>query len=165
MKQSTKKRAGSKDALTLLAEDHKAVDKIFKQFEKLTKDGGDAEKAALVRSVCTALTVHATIEEDVFYPALYDAANAEDLLDEAEVEHATIKDLVSRLEEMTPTDELYDATVLVLGEYVRHHVKEEEGEIFPKAKKAKMDLAALGERLMERKRSLDGETAAAAAAE
>ncbi len=109
--------------------------------------------------------MHATIEEDVFYPALNDAANAEDLLDEAEVEHATIKDLVSRLEEMTPTDELYDATVLVLGEYVRHHVKEEEGEIFPKAKKAKMDLAALGERLMERKRSLDGETAAAAAAE
>ncbi|MGE0116965.1 MAG: hemerythrin domain-containing protein [Dongiaceae bacterium] len=165
MKQSTKKRAGSKDALTLLAEDHKAVDKIFKQFEKLKKDGGDAEKAALVRSVCAALTVHATIEEDIFYPALYDAADAEDLLDEAEVEHATIKDLVSRLEEMMPTDELYDATVLVLGEYVRHHVKEEEGEIFPKAKKAKMDLAALGERLMERKRSLDGETAAAAAAE
>lgn len=166
MKQSAKKRSGSKDALTLLMEDHKAVDKIFKQFEKLKKGGGgDAEKAELVRSVCASLTVHATIEEDLFYPTMYDAADAEDLLHEAEVEHATIKDLVSQLEEMEPTDELFDATVLVLAEYVRHHVKEEEGEIFPKAKKAKVDLDALGERLMERKRSLEGETIASAAAQ
>jgi hemerythrin superfamily protein len=166
MKRSTRKRSAGKDAVALLAEDHKTVDKIFKDFEKFGKnDGGDARKAELVRCACAALTVHAQIEEDLFYPALHEAIDAEDLLDEAEIEHATIKSLVQQLEEMEPADELYDATVTVLAEYVRHHVKEEEGEIFPKAKKADLDLGALGEQLLARKRALEGESASAAAAE
>jgi hemerythrin superfamily protein len=162
---SAKKRSAGKDAVALLAEDHKTVDKIFKEFERLTKNGGsEAKKAELVRNACAALTVHAQIEEDLFYPAMYDAIDAEDELDEAEVEHATIKSLVSQLEEMEPGDELYDATFTVLAEYVRHHVKEEEGEIFPKAKKADLDLHALGEQLLERKRALESSSAAEAAA-
>lgn len=166
MKRSAKKRSAGKDAVALLAEDHKTVDKIFKEFETLKKkDGNDAKKAELVRTACAALTVHAQIEEDVFYPALYEAIDAEDTLDEAEVEHATIKSLISQLEEMEPGAELYDATVTVLAEYVRHHVKEEEGEIFPKAKKSDLDLDALGERLLERRRALEGESASAEAAE
>jgi hemerythrin superfamily protein len=166
MKRSTKKRSAGKDAVALLTEDHKTVDEIFKEFEKLKKnDGSDARKAELVRSACAALAVHAQIEEDLFYPAMYEAVDAEDELDEAEVEHATIKSLVSQLEEMEPGDELYDATVTVLAEYVRHHVKEEEGEIFPKAKKSDLDLDALGEQLLERKRTLEAESASAEAAE
>jgi hemerythrin superfamily protein len=166
MKRSTKKRSAGRNAVALLAEDHKTVDKIFKEFETLRKKGGgDARKAELVRSACAALTVHAQIEEDLFYPAMHDALDAEDELDEAEVEHATIKSLVQQLEEMAPGDELYDATVTVLAEYVRHHVKEEEGEIFPKAKKADVDLDALGAQLLERKRALEGESASAEAAE
>jgi hemerythrin superfamily protein len=166
MKRSAQKRSAGNNAVALLAEDHKMVEKIFKQFEKLKKSDGDAaEKGELVRSACAALTVHAQVEEDLFYPAMYEAIDAEDELDEAEVEHATIKSLVSQLEEMEPGDELYDATFIVLAEYVRHHVKEEEGEIFPKAKKADLDLLALGEKLLERKRALEGETTAAEAAE
>jgi hemerythrin superfamily protein len=167
MKRGThKKRSAGKDAVALLTEDHKTVDKIFKEFETLKKkDGSDAKKAELVRGACTALTVHAQIEEDLFYPAMYEAIDAEDELDEAEVEHATIKSLVSQLEDMEPGDELYDATVTVLAEYVRHHVKEEEGEIFPKAKKSDLDLDALGEQLLERKRTLEDASASAQAAE
>ncbi|MGH6930766.1 MAG: hemerythrin domain-containing protein, partial [Dongiaceae bacterium] len=92
MKRSAKKRSAGKDAVALLAEDHKVVDKIFEEFETLKKkDGNHAKKAELVRSACAALAVHAQIEEDVFYPALNEAIDAEDELDEAEVEHATIK--------------------------------------------------------------------------
>jgi hemerythrin superfamily protein len=166
MKRSTKKRSAGKDAVALLTEDHKTVDKIFKEFEKLRKnDGNDARKAELVRSACAALAVHAQIEEDLFYPAMYEAVDAEDELGEAEVEHATIKSLVSQLEDMEPGDELYDATFMVLAEYVRHHVKEEEGEIFPKAKKSDLDLGTLGEQLLDRKRTLEAESASAEAAE
>ena len=166
MKQSAQKRSAGSNAVAMLTEDHKTVEKIFKQFEKLKKnDGDDSEKAELVRSACAALTVHAQIEEDLFYPAMYEAIDAEDELDEAEVEHATIKSLVSQLEEMKPADELYDATFTVLAEYVRHHVEEEEGEIFPKAKKADLDLQALGEKLLERKRALEGGITAAQAAQ
>jgi hemerythrin superfamily protein len=166
MTRSAQKGSAGNNAVALLTEDHKTVEKLFKQFEKLKKsERDDSEKAKLVHSACAALTVHAQIEEDLFYPAMYEAIDAEDELDEAEVEHATIKSLVSQLEEMEPGDELYDATFTVLAEYVRHHVKEEEGEIFPKAKKADLDLLALGEKLLERKRALEGETKAAEAAE
>ena len=166
MKRGTKKRSAGKDAVALLTEDHKTVDSIFKEFEKHKRNGsGVARKAELVRSACAALTVHARIEEDLFYPAVREAIDAEDELDEAEVEHATIKSLVQRLEEMETGDELYDATVTVLAEYVRHHVKEEEDEIFPKARKSDLDLDALGHQLLERKHALEGESASAEAAE
>jgi hypothetical protein len=151
--------------LILLAENHTAIDRLFNEFRSIAKNrGADAEKAEIVRSVGAALSMHAAIEEDVFYPALREAGDADNKLDEAEIELATIRSLVSRLEEMEPADELYDATVSILAEYVRHHVKEEEGEFFLKAKKAELDLDSLGERMLERKRRLV-ETAAVEAAE
>lgn len=96
--------------MTLLAEDHRTVDKIFNEFERIANSPRvDAEKAELVRNAGAALVVHATIEEDVLYPALREASAAGNELDAAEVEHATIRSLVSRPEEMQPADELYDA--------------------------------------------------------
>jgi hemerythrin superfamily protein len=134
--------------------DHKKVAELFKQFQTAKKDGGD--KAGIVEQICDALSVHAEIEEEIFYPAARDALteNGEDMLDEAEVEHASIKSLVEQLQDADPGDEMYDAKVKVLCEYVTHHVKEEEGEMFPKVKKTNLDLEELGAELMERKQEL-----------
>lgn len=153
---ASKTAAKSNDALALLTKDHKEVTKLFKAYEKLAKDEADgSERLEAAQQICAMLTAHATIEEELFYPALREAIEADDLLDEAQVEHASVKDLVSQIEAMDPDDDLYDAKVSVLGEYVAHHVKEEEGEIFPKASKAKdLDLVELGERLKERKEEL-----------
>ena len=143
------------DATTLLAKDHKDVKALFKRYEKLTKAEADgSERQELAEQICQMLTVHATIEEEIFYPAVREAEVDEDLLDEAEVEHASAKDLIGQIQSMSPDDDLYDAKVTVLGEYVAHHVKEEEGEIFPKASKAELDLVELGERLKARKEEL-----------
>jgi hemerythrin superfamily protein len=107
------------------------------------------------------LTVHATIEEELFYPAARENSTEQDLLDEAEVEHASAKDLIAQIEGMDAGDELYDAKVKVLGEYIDHHVKEEE-ELFPKVKRAKLDLEALGGELAARKQELQAEVESAA---
>lgn len=107
--------------------------------------------------ICAELTRHATIEEEIFYPAARQAPEEEDLLDEAEVEHATAKELIAQLEAMQAGDEVYDAKVTVLGEYIDHHVKEEQNEMFPRVKKAKLDLQALGEKMLERKQELQEE--------
>ena len=159
---SKKKSASSadpSDALTLLANDHQEVNKLFKAYEKLVKDEAEGdERREIAQQICEMLTTHAEIEEEIFYPALREALDADDLLDEAEVEHATVKDLISQIESMDPDDELYDAKVTVLGEYVQHHVNEEEKEIFPKARKAKLDLAGLGSELQSRKNELMGES-------
>jgi hemerythrin superfamily protein len=158
-KKKSASSAGPSDALTLLANDHQDVDKLFKAYEKLVKAEAEGdERLEIAQQICEMLTVHAEIEEEIFYPALRDELDAEDLLDEAEVEHATVKDLVSQIESMDPDDELYDAKVTVLGEYVRHHVEEEEKEIFPKVRKSKMDLAGLGSELQSRKTELMGES-------
>jgi len=158
---ATSKRTTSdsaQDAIALLMEDHKTVQKLFKDYEKLTQgDAEEEEKAALAQQICMELSVHAQIEEEIFYPAVRDAIEETDLLDEAEVEHASAKDLIGQIEAMTPGEELYDAKVTVLGEYVNHHVKEEQDEIFPKVKKAKMDTATLGAELLERKQELQAE--------
>jgi hemerythrin superfamily protein len=111
------------------------------------------------------LTVHATVEEEIFYPAAREALEEQDLLDEAEVEHATAKDLIAQIQTMDPSDELYDAKVTVLGEYVNHHVQEEEKQMFPKCKKAKMPLDELGEQLQARKQALMAEVGLAQDAE
>ena len=154
-------RSGSGGALDVLQKDHKQVDALFKRFDRL-EDGSPEEKEQLVREICSMLTVHAQIEEEIFYPALRDALEDDDeamsLLDEADVEHSSLKSLVEQLEEADAEEELFDAKVTVLEEYVKHHVAEEEGELFPKAKKAKeLDLAALGERLSARKAELEPE--------
>lgn len=150
---ATTKAAGKMDAISLLIADHKKVQKMFKDFEKL-KDGDEDEKAALVNECCTALKIHTQIEDEIFYPAARGAIKESDLLDEAEVEHASVEDLILQLESMMPGDELYDAKFTVIGEYTNHHIKEEQDEMFPKVKKTKLDLVALGEELMQRKQEL-----------
>ena len=157
MKATSSKSPGvaSQDAITLLTQDHQAVQKIFKEFHKLKQNGGSAEeKSKLVLRACHELIIHAQIEEEIFYPAVRDGIEDEDLMDEAEVEHDSARDLIAQLEAMDPMDELYDAHFTVLGEYINHHVKEEQDEMFPKAKKAKLDLAELGTELAQRKEEL-----------
>ena len=154
-----KARAGKSakpiDAIKLLTADHREVDALFKKFEKTDDEN---EKAEIVANICQALSAHADIEEEIFYPAARDALEdkGEDLMDEAEVEHASIKSLVEQLQEAEPGSDLYDAKVTVLMEYVKHHVKEEEGEIFPKVKKSGLDLEELGAEMAERKADLTG---------
>ena len=146
------------DACTLLDADHKAVKKMFKAYEELA--GSKARDAAqkkleLAREICHELTVHATIEEEIFYPALREALKDTDMLAEAEVEHAGAKDLIAQIEAMDNADEMFDAKVKVLGEYIDHHVKEERNQIFPKARAArKLDLVAMRDELMARKEAL-----------
>jgi len=123
--------------------------------ESLKEDGGDGEKAELAARICAALTVHAQIEEEIFYPAVREAIDDEDLMDEAEVEHAGAKSLISQIEGMQPGDPLYDAKVTVLGEQVEHHIKEEEGEMFTQIRKSDLDLEELGVEMLTRKGELE----------
>ena len=139
------------NAINMLTEDHAKVRKMFKQFEKMKEKADDAEKAELVKQICMELTLHAQVEEEIFYPAAREALEEQDLLDEAEVEHASAKALIGQLQGIQPSDELYDAKVTVLNEYVEHHVKEEEKQMFPKVRKARLDLEYLGEQIKERK--------------
>jgi hemerythrin superfamily protein len=163
----TPTRKASTDAIKLLTEDHKAVKALFKDYEKLAKDedAEDEDKLQIAQQICTELTVHAQIEEEIFYPAAREVLDEADLVDEADVEHASIKELVGQIESSSPEeDDHFDTRVKVLGEYVDHHVKEEEGELFPKLKKSELDLEALGEELASRKEALlaeMGETAEA----
>jgi len=149
-----------KDACDLLDADHKAVKKLFNAYEELagSKARGAAQKRLeLARQICQELTVHAQIEEEIFYPALRAAIKETDLLAEAEVEHASAKDLIAQIEALSEPDEKYDAKVKVLGEYIDHHVKEERNEIFPKARSArKLDLVAMRDELAARKEELMG---------
>lgn len=152
-KSQAKGASTAEDAAKLLTDDHRKVQNMFEQFKKLGDDDIE-EKEDLVRMTCTELRIHAMIEEEIFYPALRGELDDESLLDEAEVEHTVAKQLIGELEEMSPDEELYDAKFTVLGEYVNHHVAEEENEIFPEAKRAKVDMQALGEQLKERKQEL-----------
>ena len=147
----------NQDAFALLTADHQRVKSLFKEFESLKDEGDDDQKATLVETICNELTVHAQIEEEIFYPALRDAIDDEDLMDEADVEHASAKQLIAQLEQLEVGSDHYDATVTVLGEYIDHHVKEEEGEMFSKAREADIDSAALGEELAIRKAELKEE--------
>ena len=145
------KSAVQQDAIALLKADHRQVEEWFEQFESTRSD---ARKQSLAQKVCQALKVHTQIEEEIFYPAAREALDEEDLLDEAVVEHATAKDLIAQILEMEPSAELYDAKVKVLGEYIEHHVQEEEGEMFKLVKKSDMDLDGIGAELEERKQEL-----------
>jgi hemerythrin superfamily protein len=142
------------DAISMLTAEHREVSAMFKQYEELG-DRAKAAKKKLADQICTALTLHTSIEEEIFYPALREKSKeAADILDEALVEHAGAKDLIAQLQEMDPEDDLYDAKVKVLGEQVEHHVGEEEKEMFPVAKKAGLDMVALGEEMAMRKDEL-----------
>ncbi|MBB3118201.1 hemerythrin domain-containing protein [Pseudoduganella violacea] len=147
--------AKSQDVLSLLKQDHANVKAMFQQYEELG-DRAFASKKKLAEEICLELTRHATAEEEVFYPAIRAAAREnEDLIDEATVEHASAKELIAQIMEADPHDELYDAKLKVLSEYILHHVKEEEGEIFPSAKRAGLDLQALGQQVAARKEEID----------
>ena len=145
------KSAEGIDAIELLTEDHENVKAMFEQYEGLG-DRAMASKKKLATQICTELTKHATAEEEIFYPAVRAAGKEqEDLVDEATVEHASAKDLIAQIMAMEASEELFDAKVKVLSEMIEHHVKEEEEEMFPKARKAGLDLAMLGQQIAERK--------------
>src|SRR6185312_8497607 len=148
------RRTGRRDpmAVQVLKKDHREVEEMFDEFEQLDED---SEKLALFKKIALALKVHTQIEEEIFYPA--ERGDVEDdLLDEAQVEHDGAKKMIAEIEAMRPGDDLYDAKVKVLGEYVKHHVKEEEqpGGIFSQAKRGEQDLDAMGEQLKARKEAL-----------
>lgn len=158
----TPKGLNAQDALAMLKADHDKVRDLFKQYEELMDQDDDegntiAEKAAIAQQACNALKIHSQLEEEIFYPAAREAIDDDDLMDEASVEHAGVKELIEQIEAMQPDDDLYDAKVVVLGEQVEHHVREEEREMFPMVKKAKVDIAALGAQMQRRKSVLMSE--------
>jgi hemerythrin superfamily protein len=151
--QATRRRS-KQDAITLLTGDHNKVKKMFKEFEKLCKKDDDEGKEELATQICKELTVHAQLEEEIFYPVVREAIDDDELMNEAVVEHTTAKDLIAQIQSMRVSDPMYDAVVKVLGEYINHHVEEEQNEIFPKARKSKLDLEEIGREMAERKEVL-----------
>ena len=147
------------DALELLKQDHREVETLFKEFEKLEQDGEEAVEQ-VITTACTELKIHDKLETEVFYPAIREQAQneeVEDLLNEAEVEHTSVRNLIQTIEGMSSSDEKRNAHFTVLMEYVKHHVKEEEKVRFPKLKKLDIDFQQLGQQLKERKAELMGE--------
>ena len=146
------------DAVELLTKQHREVEDLFEQFEKLT-DRAKASKKKIADQICNALIMHTTIEEEIFYPATREASKGEeeteDMVDEAVVEHASAKDLIAQIQEMDPDDELYDAKVKVLSEMIEHHVEEEEKEMFPKTRKLKLDMEVLGQEMKARQEEIE----------
>jgi hemerythrin superfamily protein len=139
------------DAVALLEADHREVEGYFEQYKGAKTQ--DAKKRLAVM-ICAALRIHAQIEEEMFYPRARRATKESDLLDEAVVEHAGAKVLIAEIEAMQPGMPLYDAKITVLSEQIKHHVKEEEGELFPKMRETRVDLEALGQQMWDRKLEL-----------
>ncbi len=150
-KAPAKKSLAPTEAIAMLRADHKKVSSLFDAFEK-TKSA--ARKKKIVSEICLELTVHTTLEEEIFYPAVKAALKDHELIPEANVEHGSVKDLIAQVRDVEPGGEMYDARVRVMGEFVKHHVKEEQNEMFPKAKKTNLDLIALGAQMAARKADL-----------
>lgn len=148
----TASKSSHHNAITLLEADHKVVSALFKKYEKATQV---SEKKALVSEICKELTIHAQVEEEIFYPQVKEALKDSELIPEARVEHSTLKDLIAQVENVEPDGEDFDAKIKVMSEYVQHHVKEEEDEMFPKAKKTKLDLEKIGVEIIDRKSQLE----------
>src|SRR5690348_8060216 len=140
------------DAFEVLERDHREVEEWFDVYDEM--QGKEDRKEELAQKICLALKVHAQIEEEIFYPRAREATKDNDLIDEAIVEHATVKNLIADIESMEVGEDLYDAKIRVLGEMVKQHIKEEEEELFPELEPAKMDLDAFGKELAERKEEL-----------
>ncbi|WP_309603855.1 hemerythrin domain-containing protein [Phenylobacterium sp.] len=152
IKTATTSTAGKgPDAIALLKADHRAVEKLFAQFETARDED---RKTALADRICLELRIHMTIEEEIFYPISRDFLKNEDIVDEAVVEHAAARDLMDEIEAMKAGEDLFDAKVKVLGEQIEHHVEEEEEDYFPKVQKTEMDLRAVGARMQARKDEL-----------
>lgn len=155
MKPGNQPDDAASDALALLTADHAKLTTLFRQFASLRgQDDADRPRAELVEQMCTTLTLHGMLEEEIFYPALRQAMDDEDLVDEADVEHANVLELIGQLEIMAPGDDLYEAAVTALGEEVEHHIAHEEGPMFDAARRAGIDLAALGAQLAARQAEL-----------
>lgn len=154
-KRRLSQRPKAPNAIELLKQDHDEVKKMYRRYQKLVDQGADPEaRQTLAMQICRTLTIHATAEEEIFYSALRRGLKDKEPVNHADVEHACAKDLIAQIESMGPTDLLYDAKVCVLCEYVAHHVKEEEGEMFAKSERAKLNLANLGKSLAMRKLEL-----------
>ncbi len=140
-----------KKATTMLRADHKLVSSLFADYEKARSP---AKKETLVAQICAELTVHAQLEEEIFYPAVKEALKDKELVPEATIEHETLKELIAQVEGVKPEGEMFDAKIKVLSEYVKHHVKEEQNEMFPKAESSDLDMVELGAMMMDRKSEL-----------
>ena len=152
-------RSGARSvAIELLEADHRKVEALFEQYED-AKEGDDEDKQSIAEQICNELTIHAQVEEEIFYPWLRENLSEEDmeLVEEAQVEHATAKDLIGQIEDASSPDETYDAKVKVLSEYIKHHVQEEEGEIFEKVSDMREELDELGQQMHARKAELRAE--------
>ena len=150
-RRSASRRTASTDAIALLRADHQNVSAMFERFERSRQE---SVKDELARTICDELTAHAAVEEEIFYPAVREAIGDDDLMDEAAVEHASAKALVAEIRMARSGTDMFDAKVTVLGEYIKHHVKEEQNEMFPKARKSGVDLKELGASIQERKDAL-----------
>ena len=139
------------DAITMLKDDHKKVSALFAEYEK---SRSATKKQSIVASICLELSVHATLEEEIFYPAVRAALKDRELVPEAIVEHATLKEFIAKVDGKLPDGDMFDAQIQVMGEYVKHHVKEEQNEMFPKARNARLDMMELGQRMAARKQEL-----------
>ncbi len=153
---NNQRQQASRNAFDVLEEDHREVEEWFDEYDELN-DSDEDRKTELAEKICIALKVHAQIEEEIFYPQAREASQDNDLIDEAVVEHATVKNLIGEIEGMEVDEELYDAKIRVLGEMVKQHIKEEEEELFPELQSTKMDLDAVGKELAERKQELMAE--------
>ena len=150
-----KQRIAYEDAIDLLDADHKAVKKMFIDYDAMCEDGADAnDRQALAERICEALTVHAQIEEELFYPPVRDAIGKDGLMDEALAEHAEAKATIAQIMSMAPADDAYDATVQQLAQLIDEHVLEEREQIFLQARQAPLDLRGLVEPLQKRKEQL-----------
>lgn len=151
MRKTAQTHIPARDAIELLTQDHERVKDLFFKFEHAQSDN---VRKQICTEICQELDIHTAIEEEIFYPQVREAIDDDDLMDEAEEEHAVAKQIVQDLQGMEPDDEHYAAKVTVLAENVKHHIKEEESQMFPKVKKTDLDLAELGSSMMQRKRQL-----------
>jgi len=153
---ATPRRSARKqpDALRMLKDDH---DKVKDLFEKFESSRSDDKKGEIAQTICRELTVHTQLEEEIFYPAVRAAIDDEDVMNEAVVEHASAKDLIADIQKMSTDDDMFDAKVTVLGEFVNHHIREEQNQMFPQVRKTDLDLNDLAEQMRARKQELTGE--------
>ncbi|WP_332814499.1 hemerythrin domain-containing protein [Ramlibacter sp.] len=143
------------DALDQLDADHQALRRLFQDYRALAAaQAPEASRKALAERICLELTIHAKLEDELFYPPARAAIRAADLMDRAEVEHASVRDLVVQILSMDPHEDLYDAKVGVLGDYADHHFREEREAVFPRVRAGGLDLQLLGRRMAARRREL-----------
>ena len=152
-KAKAKRKPSTPDAIELLRKDHAAVKQAFKQFEKAKYKDPNAMRE-FVATICKDLVMHTKLEEEIFYPAVRAKIKDDPLMNEALVEHNSAKTLIAEIEKLQGDDPMLKPSVTVLAEYVQHHVREEEREILPKAKRLKLDLAGLAEEMLKRKEEL-----------